>query len=503
MRYYQIFIAITIGFIFGIVLTFNNYQTFSYSRIMLAYTRNSIEKVLVQIPTCTPDDGARQSALLHTLLQWSQFAQEHNIRYWIAYKTLLGYVQRDGLLPNALDFDILAMAQDTSRLAELRTLNFSSDYELKVHPQWFIVEKTRRSYFDEEGIDFVGPNARFVNRKDHVHINIWPMYDYHPNQTRIEKNSKPMLTECDRNYKWKSSPKEWTFPLQKCLLSRINVWCPAEPEKIGVHLYGQSFLIKSPIECINGTWKQSHEDISTIEMTTMTHTQTTTTRLSDEEFIEKVLKSVPTCESDDRDRQRYLLHGLQAWSQLAEKYNIQYWISYGTLVGFTQRGGLLPHDLDTDIMILFNDTRKLVEVSKLNFSSTYEIKVQPQWEIAEETKRSYFRKDGINFVAPNARFIHLKTRYHVDIFPAYDFNPIHANKSTEMKQSENLTIYDINYNWLSYPRSWTYPLKTCYFSEIKLLCPAEPKQLVATIYGVSSLTKSDRKCANGSWVRNP
>ncbi|CAF4331732.1 unnamed protein product, partial [Rotaria magnacalcarata] len=231
--------------------------------------------------------------------------------------------------------------------------------------------------------------------------------------------------------------------------------------------------------------------------------QTTTTRLSDEEFIEKVLKSVPTCESDDRDRQRYLLHGLQAWSQLAEKYNIQYWISYGTLVGFTQRGGLLPHDLDTDIMILFNDTRKLVEVSKLNFSSTYEIKVQPQWEIAEETKRSYFRKDGINFVAPNARFIHLKTRYHVDIFPAYDFNPIHANKSTEMKQSENLTIYDINYNWLSYPRSWTYPLKTCYFSEIKLLCPAEPKQLVATIYGVSSLTKSDRKCANGSWVRNP
>ncbi|CAF5223926.1 unnamed protein product, partial [Rotaria magnacalcarata] len=75
-----------------------------------------------------------------------------------------------------------------------------------------------------------------------------------------------------------------------------------------------------------------------VESTAHLFRQTTTTRLSDEEFIEKVLKSVPTCESDDRDRQRYLLHGLQAWSQLAEKYNIQYWISYGTLVGFTQRG---------------------------------------------------------------------------------------------------------------------------------------------------------------------
>ncbi|CAF2061075.1 unnamed protein product [Rotaria magnacalcarata] len=213
-----------------------------------------IEKALQRIPTCTPDDGARQSALLHTLLQWSQFAQEHNIRYWIAYKTLLGYAQRDGLLPNALDVDILAMAQDTSRLAELRTLNFSSDYELKVHPQWFIVEKTRRSYFDEEGIDFVGPNARFVNRKDHVHINIWPMYDYHPNQTRIEKNSKPMLTECDRNYKWKSSPKEWTFPLQKYLLSGIKVWCPTDSKNLVAHIYGKVSGNLSSIACVNGVW---------------------------------------------------------------------------------------------------------------------------------------------------------------------------------------------------------------------------------------------------------
>ncbi|CAF3388303.1 unnamed protein product [Rotaria socialis] len=499
MRYYRIFIALTIAFIFGIVLIFNNYQTFSYSQIILAYKKNSIEKVLVQIPTCTPDDRARQRALLHTLLQWSQLAQEHNIQYWIAYKTLLGYVQRDGLLPHALNLDILVMAQDTSHLAELCTLNFSSNYELKLHPQWFIVEKTKRSYFNQEGIDFVEPNARFINRKDHVHINIWPMYDYNPNQTRIEKNSQPMLTEYDRNYKWKSSPKEWTFPLQKCLLSGIKVWCPAGPEKIGVHLYGQSFLIKSPIECINGAWKKSHEDISTIETT---HTQTTTTRLSDEEFIEKILKSVPICESDDRDRQRYLLSMVQAWSHLAEKYNIQYWLSFGTLVGYVQRRGLLPHDLDIDVTMLSSDTPKLIEISKLNFSSTYEIKVQPQWKIVDELKRSYFRKDGINFIAPNARFIHQKTRYHVDIFPAYDFNPTYANESTEMQQSENLTVHDNNYQWLSYPRNWTYPLVTCYFSEIQALCPAEPKKLVETIYGASSLTKSDKKCVNGSWVRN-
>ena len=70
------------------------------------------------------------------------------------------------------------------------------------------------------------------------------------------------------------------------------------------------------------------------------------------------------------------------------------------------------------------------------------------------------------------------------------------------KQSENLTEYDPSYDWISYPRSWTYPLQICYFSEIKVLCPAKPEKLVELLYGTSALTKSDTKCVNGSWVDN-
>ncbi|CAF5169360.1 unnamed protein product, partial [Rotaria sp. Silwood1] len=182
---------------------------------------------------------------------------------------------------------------------------------------------------------------------------------------------------------------------------------------------------------------------------------------SNEDPIENALQQVPTCTSGDRPRQRRLLTNFQAWSHLAEQYNLQYWISYGTLVGYVQRRGLLPHDHDIDVTMMTDDTPQLINISRMNFSTDYEIKVQPQWHIVGDTHRSYFREQGINFVAPNARFIHRKTRYHVDIFPAYDFNPLYANKSIEDKQSENLTIYNTKYNWLSYPRSWTYPLKTC------------------------------------------
>ncbi|CAF3970644.1 unnamed protein product, partial [Rotaria sordida] len=97
--------------------------------------------------------------------------------------------------------------------------------------------------------------------------------------------------------------------------------------------------------------------------------------------IEKVLEHIPICTPKDRPRQRNLLTMLQAWSHLAEQHHIPYWISYGTLVGYVQRRGLLPHDLDVDVIMMSDDTPQLIKLSQLNFSSDYVIKVQPQWYI--------------------------------------------------------------------------------------------------------------------------
>jgi len=152
-----------------------------------------------QIPICTANDRSRHRALVHTLQAWTQFAQQHHIRYWIAYGTLVSYVQRRGLLPYDPDINLFIMAQDTSQLLELSRLNISSTYALKVHPQWYIVDETKRSFFSFEGIDFVGPNARFINANDNFHVDIWPIYDYHPNHTRIEKNGRAMLTAYDKS----------------------------------------------------------------------------------------------------------------------------------------------------------------------------------------------------------------------------------------------------------------------------------------------------------------
>jgi hypothetical protein len=157
-------------------------------------------------------------------------------------------------LPHDQDVDILMLAEDTRQLFELAQSNFSSSYELKVHPQWATVGYWNRSYLYSQGINFVAPNARFISRKDHRHVDIWPIYSYHPDQSTTNSNRIGMLTEYNKSYDWASSPRNWTFPLELCEFSNIKVWCPAEPSRLVNFMYGIGAINKSDATCINGTW---------------------------------------------------------------------------------------------------------------------------------------------------------------------------------------------------------------------------------------------------------
>ncbi|CAF1151522.1 unnamed protein product [Rotaria sordida] len=221
---------------------------------LISNTNNSIEKALEQMPICNSQDRSRQRILLSIFHAWTHFAYIHNIEYWIAYGTLVGYVQRRGLLPHDSDTDILMLAQDTQQLVPFSDVNFSSIYEIKVHPQWSFVGYANRSYFPLQGIHFIAPNARFIHRKLRYHVDIWPIYDYHPDQLKNTTNPMKTLTEYSRYYTWISSPIEWTFPLKPCTFSGIKVWCPAMPEKLVTMLYGIEAVNKTDTTCVNGTW---------------------------------------------------------------------------------------------------------------------------------------------------------------------------------------------------------------------------------------------------------
>lgn len=250
--------------------------------INMKYQNVLIDQDLEKLPACTADDRSRQRNLYRTLQEWTRFAQQYKIQYWIAYETLVGYFQRRSILPYITYLDVFIMAHDTTQLAELCSLNFSSTYGLKVHPQWHIAEKSKRSYFELDGIDFVGPNARFINLKDKLHVNIWPMYSYHPNHTRILNISKPMLTTYDKNGIWKSFPKEWIFPLQQYIFSGIKVYGPTEPERLVFGIYDDNFLIRLPTKCVNGSWLGLEEILFKTTTTALITNSSTIEQTTDE-----------------------------------------------------------------------------------------------------------------------------------------------------------------------------------------------------------------------------
>lgn len=230
------------------------------------------------------------------------------------------------------------------------------------------------------------------------------------------------------------------------------------------------------------------------------------TKVNETDSMELSISRIPICTSNDRIRHRTLLRTLLTWIQIAEKFHINYWIAYGTLVGYVQRHGLLPHDQDIDILIMSQETVQLVKLA-VNLSSgnlagidpnLYKLVVHPEWFVADSKYRSYHPQDGINFVAPNARFYHIQSNFHIDIWPMYHYHP--GPSHGDSTGSSMLTEYDINYHWQSHPERWTFPLKPCHFSGIKLWCPREPKMIVKAIYGDKSLYASDKSCINGTWM---
>lgn len=221
-----------------------------------------------------------------------------------------------------------------------------------------------------------------------------------------------------------------------------------------------------------------------------------------DDSIDKALLQIPICNAEDRPRQRALLQTLKFWSQIARQSNLRYWISFGTLVGFVQNGGLLPYSVDLSINFMAQDTPRLIEISRQNFSSDFELKIQPEWFYVRHSDRQVFPQHQIDFVVPNARLINRKDNVHLDVYPSYDYDPSMSNSKNLTRTniiSNNLTEFDADFNWISSPRHWTFPLNVCFFNSIKLVCPAEPTKLVTLIFGPNALNSSETKCQNGTW----
>ena len=228
-----------------------------YYEIHVVQRDISLEPIVAQLTNCTDHDRARQYSLLRILRAWSIFATEHRLVYWLAYGSLVGYVQRGGLLPHDKDVDVEIPWEQTTQLEILARKNFSDDFYLVVQPLWRRPYYATRKHFRSRGVHFVAPNARLYDRKEDHYLDIWASYERMPNITNRSLSSidKGMFVDYDISYQFMENPRDWVYPLQKCEFSGIPVWCPAKPEKFVARVYGEKALNTSDTVCRNGTWQ--------------------------------------------------------------------------------------------------------------------------------------------------------------------------------------------------------------------------------------------------------
>jgi hypothetical protein len=201
-----------------------------------------IERALQTIPTCTYDDRARQRTLIDMLQTWTNLIHSFHIPYWISHQTLTSYNRYHNIAAYDLTIDLSVMAEDLSKIDRLVRANLSSDYELKIFSERTIDNHWLMNLQANDSIDY---KAQLINSKLNVSINIWPSY------VHSFVKHRPQLIQRVNSTNWTQSSLDLTLPLEWCVLSGIQVWCPAQPKSLVDSIYRE---IAGNVSCRNSQW---------------------------------------------------------------------------------------------------------------------------------------------------------------------------------------------------------------------------------------------------------
>lgn len=118
--------------------------------------------------------------------------------------------------------------------------------------------------------------------------------------------------------------------------------------------------------------------------------------------------------------------------KVCSKYDIDYWLGFGTLLGAVRHGGFIPWDDDIDLVILRKDYNRLIEVLPKELAK-HDLKEHCGLTLLLENRKNYFNefnsvydvrdKDGNYMIDGKYNFLQiawLKPFVKIDIFP-FDF----------------------------------------------------------------------------------
>jgi len=161
---------------------------------------------------------------------------------------------------------------------------------------------------------------------------------------------------------------------------------------------------------------------------------------------------------------KHIRHMVAEVAGRLDRAGVDWWIDYGTLLGYLQFGGLIPWDKDGDFGIHARHREKLLAL-------------QNEWNAAGYHATYAPPRPTQRFRTGDRMKVRLSARNHsnVDIF-------IWEDRPGGILDRRNYIGADL-YKGREMPRKWVYPLKRGTWDGIEVSLPAEPELLAAHRYG--------------------
>ena len=117
--------------------------------------------------------------------------------------------------------------------------------------------------------------------------------------------------------------------------------------------------------------------------------------------------------------------------RICKKYNIQYFLNAGTLLGAVRHNGFIPWDDDLDIGMLRNDYEKFINIAQKELAEKYFLQT---WDSDPYYAMPFakIRINGTKYIEHNSCNVKIHNGIYIDIFP-YDNIPNNAVKKNMQK----------------------------------------------------------------------
>lgn len=235
-----------------------------------------------------------------------------------------------------------------------------------------------------------------------------------------------------------------------------------------------------------------------------------------------------------RDIQLLYLELLKFIDNVCNKYDIDYWLADGTLLGAVRHGGFIPWDDDIDLAIMRDDYNKLIEVLPKEIAKYDFLKQECGISLLRENEKNYFKDfnsvydfEDENGLLDEARFLFLQIAWlkpyvKIDFFPKdfiledkldyfeknylttkYKFNQDikHGKKSFEEEikiqnnkigfTNKRTKYFNDSLDTLQLSRIYlfetdeVFPLETISFEEYDFKCPKNANHWLEVTYGAN------------------